>query len=417
MIQKKYLLWIFIYKTLFEITYYFSVSPEYSYYGLRSSLSFSKFLVSTAVTILVVILMPQNRERPSTVLINILFITTIIPIASYYWLANQSTEYFLYVSISYFTTLIILRSKKRLRIKLIKKELNISIRLANVIFIMSSLLVIVFMWKYGGIDVRAFDFSSVYELRKEAQYSGIWIYLTNWLGKALIPGVIIIYAYKRKYFLLIMSVVLQILLYTSTGHKTFLLSIGLILMYYYLLKKNVSLQSYPKVYSFLLALSIFAKHVLNEGILISLFPVRMLSIPAWLNFIHFDFFKENKKLYFSEGLIGKIFGIEYPYNEPSTFLVSPWNSQANTGFFADAYDNGGLIIMVIFAVIFSLILIYIDSLSIGRNNRYIFTVLFVYPTIILNDSALLTALLTSGLLIILIYMYLFASEEMNAEKT
>lgn len=406
-----YYFWIFFYKITFELTYYYVISPTYSYYGLGVDVSLYKFIVSNFFFILMILLIPKSRNLPSTYLINLLFVTTIIPINSYFWLTNQSTNYAFYVFLSLITISVLLRNRKRFRIPLIKKETNYTPRILTITFVLSAILLGGFIIKFGGVDSRSFNLNMVYDLRKELSYSGVWIYITNWLGKALIPILIIASIYRKKKLMLLIGVIMQLVLYGSTGHKTFLLSIGLIITFYFYISKGSQPSIFSKLYSIVLLISIMFIKLFKNNILMSLFSVRMLSIPAWLNFIHFDFFSVNQKLHFSEGLIGKIFNLEYPYTIPSTYLVSPTGANANTGFLADAYDNGGVFAMLIFSFILSLLLIYIDSLSIKRSNVFIYTMFFIYPIIILNDSAFLTALLTSGIIIILIFYYIFASED------
>jgi hypothetical protein len=373
--------------------------------------SISKFFLSSFMIIIVMSITPKNENRPSNNLLHIMLLTTIIPILSFYWLANQSTEYTFYVFISYILISSILRSNKMIGIKLLKREINLSIRIINVMFMLSLIILLIILYKFGGIDLRALDFDQVYELRSEAKYSGLWVYILNWLGKALIPLCIIVYMYKRKYFLLFISIIMQLTLYMSTGHKTTLLSVAIIIAFYYFLKRKHFISVLPKLYTGLLFMSMIVYELINYNWGLALFPLRMLSIPAWLNFIHYDFFSTNEHIYFSEGLIGKILGLQYPYSIPSTFLVSPNTANANTGFLADAYDNGGLLVMLLFSVVFSFLLLYVDYISSKSNNRFIYSVFFVYPIIILNDSALLTALLTSGLFIVFAFSYIYISEE------
>ena len=135
----------------------------------------------------------------------------------------------------------------------------------------------------------------------------------------------------------------------------------------------------------------------------AIFPIRLLTIPAVISNNHYDFFSQNQKLYFAENIIGRLLGIESPYEISSTFLVSRGGANANTGLFGDAYDNGGFLMMLFYSIIFVVILRYIERIY----NRYkgdnralpVFVGVLTYSMIYLNDGSLTALLITGGLII------------------
>ncbi|MGJ7910827.1 hypothetical protein [Neobacillus sp. LXY-1] len=407
----KYYFWVILYKIVLEVVYYVFVSPNYSYSGMVWEPSLVKFLFSNFALFLMLVVLPKRQNRPSYQLAQLFFIITVVPILSIFWQANLNINYFIYVVICSLVLFILIRVSKPFKIKFIKFETKNYMNFVNAICIISFLLLILFSIRYGGIDLRAFNFNDIYELRAEAEYSVFWGYLINWISKLLIPFCIVMYMIENKKAMLFFSCCLQIYFYLCIGYKSILFSVVFLIVFTFLLKRNKFLFGVPIFYTVAIFASSLLYKLTNNLFTIAIMPIRQLNIPGLLNFRHYDFFSHNPKLYFSEGLIGKIFGLESPYTIHSTFLVSSNGANANTGFLADAYDNGGLILMLIYTIVLGLVLLLIDSTSQGLDNSKRYTALMLYTVVILNDSALLTTFLTSGSILLVLFLYIVSSGE------
>lgn len=402
-------LYVILFRIILESSYIFIVAPMYSYYGLVWEPSISKLLFSYFIFFILFLLLPKG-EYASHKLVFLFFLTTVVPLLSFTWQANQDLTYPLMVSFCCFIIFTILR-KFRINMKIIVLKQEVVFGITRFIFIISAVLLVGFTLRYGGIDARTLNFSQIYELRSELRYTGIWRYLVNWLGKLLIPFCIVMYLYRRNMLMFILSCFMQIYFYLSTGEKTLLFSVLLITISSYLLSKSKWYVGMPLFYSLSIFTSSTIYFFMKYLMVVAIVPVRVFNIPSAISFAHYDFFSVNPKLYFSEGLIGKLFGIERIYQIGSTYLVSVGSSNANTGIFADAYDNGGFILMIIIALLFSLILMSVDSICKFSKKPNLYTNLMVYTVIVLNNGGLLTALMTWGLGLLLVFMYLSSSEE------
>lgn len=394
---------VLIYITVFNLIYAYLVSPIFSYSGLVFEPDISKFIFAQLTTLLLITVF-KKKNISSAHLIYLLFVNLYIPFINFYWMANKSNAFAVMIFISFLILFLVFRVVRP--IKLEKLPIDIKIKIEAPIFILTVLVLLLFIMKFGGIDSRSFDFTTVYEIRNEQQYTGIWSYLFNWLSKLLIPFLIVVFYYKGKYTLLLTVIFMQTFLYLSTGSKTILFSSFIILISCILIKKRKFFIGIPLLYSLIMVASSLIYVIFRSINLLSIFPIRQLVIPAQISFQHYDFFSVNEKLYLREGLFGKIIGESSPYLRPSTKLVGDGRSNANTNFLTDAFDNGGFIFMIIFLMCFILVLIYIDSISYYWNNHGMITSLFIYTIIILNDGALLTTILTWGLGILLILILL-----------
>ncbi|AGK55919.1 O-antigen polymerase [Bacillus sp. 1NLA3E] len=407
----KYYFWVMAYKIVLEVIYYVFVAPNYSYSGLVWDPSIIKLFISNLCFFLLIKVLPKGQQRPSYQLTQLFFIITVVPVLSIFWQANLSFNYFSYLVVCSLILFIFLRLFKPFRVKFIGFETKKYLNFVNVIFIITCFLLILFTMKFGGIDLRALNFNEIYELRAEAEYGVFWGYLVNWIAKLFIPFCIVMYMIEDKKIMLFISCFFQIYFYLCTGHKSILFSVLFLIVFTFLLKKKKFFVGVPTFYTLAITVSSFLFLITNNFFTIALMPIRQLNIPALLSFNHYDFFSKNPKLYFSEGLIGKVLGLESPYSIHSTFLVSSGGANANTGFLADAYDNGGLLLMILLTIALGVIFLFIDSISEGLNNRYRYTALMLYTIVILNDSALLTTLLTSGGIVLILFLYIVSSEE------
>lgn len=390
---------LLVYIVVLNLTYIKIVSPLFKYSGLIYDPDISKFFIAQISTIVLLIIY-KIREVPSSILIYLLFINLYIPFVNFYWLANKSTEFTVMIFISFMLLFGLSRLMVPIRVK--RLPINLKIEIEQVILFFSLIFVFYFILKFGGIDSRSLDFTKVYEIRDEKEYGILWSYLFNWLSKLFIPFLIVIFYFKSKYSLLCLMILIQIFLYLSTGSKTILFSSFIILISCHLIKKKIFIIGIPLIYSLIAIVSSMVYLITKNINLLAIFPIRQLVIPAQVSYQHYEFFVMREKLYFREGIIGKLFYLKSPYSRPSTTLVGDGNSNANTNFLADAFDNGGILLMLVSILLLVFILVYIDSISNYWSNNKMIVSFFIYTIIILNDGALLTTILTWGLGLLLI---------------
>ena len=395
---------LLIYKISYELIYAYVSSEIFAYSGLTWHPIMWKCVVSYVI-FLCLALLPEREGTVTKYLLNIYFIFTIIPMLAIFWQSDRSVYYILMCSICYLImhigcNLYNDKNAKRIVVGNLFEKVGISSLLIAFVLIA----IMLFTAKYGIADSRAFNLDNVYSIRSERKFSGIWGYMINWLPYAIIPCVMCIGLYKKSKLQIVFSVLIQLYLFLFTGSKTTLFSIALIIFSYYLVSKNKSFTNWwALVLTGLNLFTTFIYYKTGELMPFAIFPIRLLTIPAVISNNHYDFFSQNQKLYFAENIIGRLLGIESPYEISSTFLVSRGGANANTGLFGDAYDNGGFLMMLFYSIIFVVILRYIERIY----NRYkgdnralpVFVGVLTYSMIYLNDGSLTALLITGGLII------------------
>ena len=115
----------------------------------------------------------------------------------------------------------------------------------------------------------------------------------------------------------------------------------------------------------------------------------------------------------AENFIGRLLGIKSPYDMPASFIISGTSSNANTGYLGDAYDNGGIIVMIIYTIVLALILRYIDRIYFSnggyKRSLPVYVGILTYSMLYINDGSLTALILTGGLIFNIIVLSQFRS--------
>lgn len=409
-----------LYKIIYEYIYSKYGSEIFHYSGLVSDINYINFFVTNIIFILMLLITPQNYKLPSTYLCQILLAFTFSPILSICWQANFPLEYAIFVSICYFIFAILLKYIKKFSSPpKIEKNIRIEIILTSI----SIVYLIIFTLLFGFSDFRVLDFYKIYEVRAERDYFGMWPYLIGWMSSSILPCAIVFCLYLKRYNLVLILIFLRLYMYLHTGSKTMLLSIGIILLFYNISKNSWFTSKLLLIMSSIFTLATVFYEFTGQVELFSVVPTRFIYIPALLSFRHYMFFSENPKLLFAETLIGKFINLFIPYEsylpEQSTYYIGHFydeDNNANTGFLGDAFDNGGLLLMVIYVILLALILKFIDGMA-NSDTTKVFVGCLGYVMIILNDGSLLTTLFSHGLFLSIFFLYIFSSKKKNFART
>ena len=135
----------------------------------------------------------------------------------------------------------------------------------------------------------------------------------------------------------------------------------------------------------------------------SLFTRRTILLPSLIKQYYFEFFQNQKQL-LSHGFLnflGPSNLSEKPQNIIGGLYFNNFNQYANTGFIGDAYMNFGILGIIIYSFILSLIIKFLSNLNIAPQ----FSGLFLLLSLGLNNSALTTTLLTHGLLLLIVVCF------------
>lgn len=402
--------YLFLYKTIIEFIYVHNISPLYNYSGLTLDINKIGFFISIFYLFVITLFSPKDMSRPSTYLYIMMEVFIFVPTLSYYWLNNQSFIYTSFIVLcSMIISLVLNRHTKSIKFK--EEYASVWLKLIFAAYLLIAAFLII---KRGGIDYRAFNLNSIYELRSENSLLGLMGYLLNWCAKVFCPFFVIYYYYRKQKWIMLPILVLQVLLYLSFGNKAFLFSIALIIMCVKITKRG----RFQKEFLLCMIGVNITSYMLDilkiSDIPRRAIPYRMIYIPVQIQFQYYDFFRVRDKLYFAETIVGKILSMNKPYPDGISYFIGRYYSDsntfgnANTGVFSDAFANGGFICMLIYTIILGVIFRLIDSIT---TELPLYTVVssLSYIMFVLNDTSLLTTLLTGGLGLMILLLLLFNS--------
>lgn len=274
----------------------------------------------------------------------------------------------------------------------------------------------------SGLVVTSFGFSfdlpgilEVYDVRadfKEAEASRLANYSVSWLGNVIFPLVISVSLIRRNIALLILGVLGQLFIFSVTGFKSVLFSSGLLIALLIALYGRGRLFGLMVMWGMasLVAITWLLDILSNSPIFSSLFVRRLIITPGILTGWYYDFFSENPKAQLGHSILRSF--VDYPYDRLPPLLIGRdyfgrEETYANANLWADAFANFGFWGIAVFTLVLMLILWLFDSLvhKRGFGQLALATLLLGIPAFTLSNTALLTSLLTHGIL--LAWMILF----------
>jgi len=399
---------IILFKIVLDYSYVHFIVVLFSYMGFALDFDLSKYIQSWIAIIIIFILLYTKRKHMTYLMMLLVFLLLIVPTSTYYAFGGAKTVGF-YMIILPFSMIVFFLSTKKIHLKTIKHSKNIAIIISLVI----TFLVLVHYALVTGITNINFDLSKVYGIREEygkAQTSGLFGYLNSWTTKVLNVFLISVALLKRKYLYAIIFICIQIIIFGYSGHKLVLFSLLLLAGFYYF--DRFKYQDTILIYSLLVFISllVFVYYPLTKEIVLpSILLRRAFFIPAQLNFIHFEFFSSHEFIYWSNSIF-KYF-LNYPYDVSPPLVIGQYigdNGAANTGMFGSGYMHMGFMGILLYALLAVFILNIIQQYR-SLPKWFINTVFFNPILTLFISSDFLITLLTHGLLIAMILVYLFSS--------
>ncbi|EXB45642.1 O-antigen polymerase [Acinetobacter sp. 1000160] len=286
----------------------------------------------------------------------VIYIVALIPASSYYAIGDANSNSFFFNVLAYCILVLFLPSGHSRSNKSNDKFINnININMYFIMFCWFFLFICILGLYFNNQGKFVLSFDDVYEFREDNQLTGVLSYLFSWSVKVVAPF-LLAYALIRKGFWswkTALSILVIILLFTLTGHKSVLVPIGFCLSLYYIFggsRANIKPITYNRMYiGFTIAMLsfvslVYAYYIIYDNIMIpSIFLRRAMFTPPFLNSIYFDMFYEYPRVYWSNSILSPF--INYPYFDTLTHEVGAYLGRygmgANTGFVGSGYAHAG----------------------------------------------------------------------------
>ena len=416
------IIWILAvaYRISLDIMYIYAISPAFSYLGLTLVPSSMKYIISIIIYLILFYIMPKKEMDFSSFFLNFQFAVMIAPLLSYYALNNQSTVYVLMVAgCVLLQTWIICYKKKSVNKYVCISHIQPYVSIVLAFVVMTSIAFSILYNGFAGLQI--FDFGYLYYFREHREVPLIISYFVPWTYSAIIPFFIVLFLNGQKYINVIACCVLQLIMYMCTGARFAYLILFVVFFVYFLARWKILINGmFAGLICACIVATVFFKFNTISGIrsivdtaAISIFGMRFLFIPALNKFSYYEFFSANVFSFFSDGQIGRLFSLSYPYQASlgriNAFSLGAANN-AIAGYLGDSYAQAGFIGMLFISALLAFIIRFVS----GAEKFYPFSVLtaiFISFLVILNDNALFTTLFTSGMLLLIFLFFIYRQPE------
>ncbi|MGD9568065.1 MAG: O-antigen polymerase [Sedimentibacter sp.] len=402
---------ILIYRILLDLSYIVFINPVYSYEGFVFKFNSLKMLESYFFVFITSSLLPQNNKLPSNIVMNILNLIMIIPIYSIFAFKNESRIYAYSVFVSFNLGIIIIRLFPKITYK-VKFSFN---KFINLFIVSVTVIVYVILIYFNGLPKLALlNFNNVYIVRSTINYGfPIMTYLVSWLGIVINPYLVITF-YKRNNKLMLFFVIFsQIILYLLTSQKSFLFYPILLVIILYLLYRKDFIKYTILGVTAIVVLSMLVYFLARSSFIPRLTIYRTLYLPAQISFQFYEFFSKNGLVYLSHSIFEPFFTKPIYDTHPIEIIgqIYYYNNFPNTGYLGDAYMNFGITGMIVYSILLSFILKLIDGLA--ENDEKVLTACAFTGvlSIQLSNTGLLTTLLTGGLIVFIMLLWIFKYDD------
>ncbi len=336
-----------------------------------------------------------------------IFILWCLPNIVIYSFHNHNLNFLLILLVPYAIIILATFNIKAYEIKKIRMSKPL-ILLLSLILIGVSIFNYILVTK-GNI---VFNLANVYEHREkfdELSSQGIFGYLNSSTFKIFCPLLFAWAIHKKNTILIYFSIVLIILLFAFSGHKSVLISLFVVPFFYFLYKfKNIPLVIILGFLSLLVSSSIIG-WIINSNMPESLIIRRLFIVPAMLNFTYLEYFSNNQNIYWSNSVLS--YFINYPYDDNFVYLIGDYlglsGVYANTGFIASGFAHASIFGVIIYTFIGILIFNFINIISKNNQKYFVMSIIFIPLSSMFISSDLPTSLLTHGVLIAIFSLYLY----------
>ena len=406
-----------VFRILLDVAYVYFVSNNWG--GFNLEINSGKYLESLMLLLVPLLFLPGRSGRPSVFLFCFLYLIVGLPISSMYGLQSESRLYAYFIAFSFLSIILSSRiSTKKWNLRTVSCGHDIVLVSTTVI----GCLFFIWIFYKGGLSLFNLDFRNVYDYRDQLGtdiYFGKISLVRELFAQVLVPGLVTVFLWRRKFVLMVMMLFIQLLLFGFTGHKAYLIyPLMPLFVFYFRNSKEMSLVLLLSVSCFICFCFGFY-FLLDDKILISLFIRRAFFVVADNHFSYYSFFSDFGHIYFA----GKqLFGInlnpfmEYPLDSPVPEIISVFKhghpyTWVNAGYLATSFMHFGMPGMLFFSVIVGRVLRVIDSFSIRGLPSWVCSAIFIVPLHSLTSTSLFFgALIKGGILFSFVYFWLLSSK-------
>lgn len=406
-----------VYRFFLDISYAYVISPLFTYMGLYNNLNIVKYIEGYLILIIMAYTIRHRVERITDFYCVLFFLLLLVPATSIYAFKDYS-RIFMYALVLSFYIIQFFAYAPQLRLNLSDRTISHK----SILYIFAIIGILMFVWIIlrGGLKFLNFDFSKVYEYRREAErtiFPGPFLYLMNWYGKIINPTLILLFIWDKNKLGTFIAIVCQIFFFGFTSHKSMLFYPALVI-FMAVVKGNKYTGNLLTTALATLTVACFVFYIITDiWQPMSVIIRRVMYVTADNHFRYYEAFKNMEFVYMSDK---SWIPAKYPYDYPIQALISMIyyghpNTWVNTGFMANGYVNFGFLGMFIYSAVVGWLFGIMDEISYKRIPLWISIAITIVPVYNLLSVDLLTGLMYHGLLVSVILLWLLSKRQKENE--
>lgn len=416
---------LWMWKLSYDLLYALVLSKKYSHWHAAWSFNSVYYLIGAVMihAFSKQLYLLRKSKKASDIIVQLLFFVYFVPAITYCSLGGADPFYLLFV-ILYFTLLVWLNGRVNLQFlqsSKIAKGLErgaLGRKFVQVLpdfmllgFVLIGIMIIAY---YGNLKINIFT-QSAYETRRvmSDMKLPVLIRMLRVWATYITPFSIVFYWVKgKKWFAGLLSLV-QLAHFNFDGYRSTLLLLGIAVLCISFFER-LSINRILLGLTATSVLGIAEYTALGSNRIANIAGFRFLLVPPLYGSLCFDFFSQNE-LDFLRTSILRRFGFVSPYANYQgfsdyTYLIGNiYNKSqaenANTGLCGDAFANFGWWSLLLYPAALVLILKVVDRLSEKVDNRLLMFFVILY-TVMLTNGSLFTVILSNGLAIMSMILYL-----------
>lgn len=406
-----------VYCALLSWIYLNEIVLNWQYMGFVGDYSMGAMILSLIMTAVLAILTPHNKDTRSIIITAMQYLL-FIPYIIFLTYSGGSTDlylsFFIMISCIYFVSAV---------------EIS-----APVLILLSPKYILVFVFSaifaalaiqaaFGGLTEFNLDIERVYEFRREAasELPGIFGYVYSNVASVLVPLALVLSFKFKNYWLVAAALLSSVVLMGMSHHKSVLFGPVAVAVLYVIFARMRSVSLIGAMFLAIPVVCILEIFYLRVGLhsteaayINSLIVRRVLFVPPMLDSFYTQYFGVHQWYYWSASLIGS-WAIKNPHGLTPPFVIGyeyflDTDMSANTGVIGSGFANAGLVGVAIYSFLAGLLLSLLNAFGKRIGHAFVAAASIATMSNILSSTDLLTAILTHGLLLLVIMLALFPSE-------
>ena len=410
------------YVAAFQWMYLTWLFPTFDYWGFSyEPPPLPGLILSCVMGVLPGLWLPLNLTRPSQLITWVLFITVLVPSMFVPWyMAMRGSESVAVLLVSLFAGFCLVSASDRIPLWRIRPAAAPRLIFWPAFWIIFAALVTWVVAVYIG-QFRLVTFGEIYE---QLRFSGQEIaagtgvsYAVMWLSGALVPFLMTWAISRRKYLWVLLGAATQMMLYSTAGLKSILLSVAMIPLIYAM----VSWRRIPFGLQ-VTGLTVFGFIILNGAnlmqgdlspahlMLSALVFMRTFGISGLSTAQYHDFFLDHPQTYYSH-INGISLLVDYPYEralgrEVGYFYSGNLDLNSNAHLWCtDGLAAWGIPGIIVISVLCAMTFWLLDSVAQDQPINFSATAV-TFAALNLSNASLFTSLLSGGLILIFLMLFL-----------